>query len=241
MPKNPSNIKLSILMLSIPSRMLNFTSLVNKITSQIGDRDDVEILSLFDNKSLHIYEKRNELMKIARGSHIAWLDDDDDVSDDYIIKITEAIEANPDADVISFNQLCFLDGKEGRIFAKMGNPQEPMMPHPTDTQRYRDTLRMPWHWCVWRRDLAATESFKLKYDRGLDGQSEEDIDWLNRLYPKVKKSIYLEDSWLHRYIWSPTTTESTVGDSDGILDLYSAHDFSRNAFFQGRLSAIIEN
>ena len=100
---------------------------------------------------------------------------------------------------------------------------------------------MPWHWCVWKRDLALTEEFKLKYDLGTNGQSEEDIDWLNRLYPKVKKSVYLENSWLHRYIWSPKTTESTVGDSEGILDLYISHDFSRNAFFQGRLSEMVKN
>jgi glycosyltransferase involved in cell wall biosynthesis len=208
MPKNPDNIKLSILILSIPSRFNIFKPLVDKLMVQIGDRDDVEVLSLFDNKSLHIYEKRNELMRIARGSHIVFLDDDDDVADDYVLKIATAIEENPSADVISFNQICYLAGKEARVFAKMGNPQEPVTPDPKDPTRYKDTLRLPWHWCVWKTSLAMSEIFRSKYAFGTTGQSEEDIDWLNRLYPKVKQSVYLEDDWLHIYKWSPETTES---------------------------------
>jgi len=208
MPKDPKNIKLSILILSIPSRFNIFKPLVDKLMEQIGDRRDVEILSLFDNKSLHIYEKRNELIKIARGSHITFLDDDDDVATDYILKITEAIEKNPKSDVISFNQVCYLDGVKAKVFAKMGNPQEPVVLDPKDPTRYKDTLRLPWHWCVWKTSLAISEKFRPKYAFGTTGQSEEDIDWLNRLYPKVKQSVYLKDDWLHIYRWSPETTES---------------------------------
>ena len=119
MPKNKDDIKLSILILSIPSRFDIVRPLIDKLMDQIGDKEDVEILSLMDNKSLHIYEKRNELMKIARGSHLTWLDDDDDISDNYVSKLTETIENNPDVDVISFNQICYLNGIEARVFAEM--------------------------------------------------------------------------------------------------------------------------
>ena len=210
MPKNPDDIKFSILILSIPSRFDILKPLLNKLMVQIGDREDVEILSLMDNKSLHIYEKRNELMKIARGSHLAWLDDDDDVSDNYVSKITEAIEKNTDADVISFNQLCFLEGREARVFAKMGNPHEPVLPDPSNPQRYKDTLRPPYHWCVWKTSLAVSESFREAYAQGSTGQSMEDIDWLMRLYPKVTQSVYLENDSLHIYRWSPATSESVL-------------------------------
>ena len=208
MPKDPKKIKFSILVLSIPSRFDIFKPLVEKLLKQTGDMEDVEILSLMDNKSLHIYEKRNELVRIARGSHIAFLDDDDDVSNDYIKKIVEAIGDNPQADVISFNQMCYLDGKEARVFAAMGNPQDPVQLDPSNPSKYKDTLRLPWHWCVWKKSLAITEPFRGAYSYGESGQSEEDIDWLNRLYPKVKKDVYLKDEWLHIYRWSPQTTES---------------------------------
>jgi len=153
MPKNKDNIKLSILILSIPSRFDIVRPLIDKLMTQIGDREDVEILSLMDNKSLHIWEKRNELMRIARGTHMTWLDDDDDVADNYVDKLTEAIDVNPNADVISFDQMCYLNGVEAKVFAKMGNPHENVLPDPTGT-RYRDTLRPPYHWCCWKTSLA---------------------------------------------------------------------------------------
>jgi len=208
MPKDPKKIKFSVLVLSIPSRFDIFKPLVEKLLKQTGDMEDVEILSLMDNKSLHIYEKRNELVRIARGSHIAFLDDDDDVSNDYVKKIVEAIGDNPQADVISFNQMCYLEGKEARVFAAMGNPQDPVQLDPSNPSKYKDTLRLPWHWCVWKKSLAISEPFRGAYSYGKSGQSEEDIDWLNRLYPKVKKDVYLKDEWLHIYRWSPQTIES---------------------------------
>jgi hypothetical protein len=210
MPKNPDNIKFSILILSIPNRLDIFKPLLDKLMDQIGEREDVEILSLLDNKSLHIYEKRNELMRVARGSHLAFLDDDDDVSDDYVKKITEAIADNPSADVISFNQVCFLSGKKARVFAKMGNPHESVRIDPLSPNRYKDTLRPPYHWCVWKASLARSEAFKGIYSGGTSGQSMEDIDWLKRLYPKVSTSVYLEKESLHIYRWSPQTTESVL-------------------------------
>jgi len=210
MPKNADNIKLSILILSIPTRFEIFKILVDKLMGQIGDREDVEILSLMDNKSLHIYDKRNQLMKIARGSHLTFLDDDDDVAETYIERLTQSIEENPTADVISFNQFCYLDGKQARVFAKMGNPHEHVLPDPDDPTRFKDTLRPPYHWCVWKSSLATSEEFRGVFSHGSTGQSMEDIDWLNRLYPKVKVSVYLVGEWLHIYRWSPATTESVL-------------------------------
>lgn len=183
--------------------------LIDKLMTQIGDREDVEILSLMDNKSLHIWEKRNELMRIARGTHMTWLDDDDDVADNYVDKLTEAIDVNPNADVISFDQMCYLNGVEAKVFAKMGNPHENVLPDPTGT-RYRDTLRPPYHWCCWKTSLASSEAFRSSFSHGDRGQSTEDIDWLTRLYPKVQESVYLEGHFLHVYRWSNQTTESVL-------------------------------
>jgi hypothetical protein len=209
MPKNKDSIKLSVLILSIPSRFDVVRPLIDKLMTQIGDREDVEILSLMDNKSLHIWEKRNELMRIARGTHMTWLDDDDDVADNYVDKLTEAIEANPNADVISFDQMCYLNGVEAKVFAKMGNPHEDVLPDVTGT-RYRDTLRPPYHWCCWKTSLASSEAFRASFSHGDRGQSTEDIDWLRRLYPKVEESVYLEGQFLHVYRWSNQTTESVL-------------------------------
>jgi len=206
MPKNPEGIKLSILMLSIPSRIEQYLELQNKILEQIGDREDVELICLLDNKSLHIYEKRNELLRTARGKFLTWLDDDDDIARNYIDSITSAIQKNPEADVISFNQKAYLNGESLNVFAKMGNPHEPVRRHISGIG-FTDCKRPPYHWCVWNSNLAKSESFNENYSH--TGQSCEDIDWLRRLYPKVNNEIHL-DEFLHIYRWSSETTESVV-------------------------------
>lgn len=209
MPKDSSKLKLSILILSIPSRLEKYKILQDKLLDQIGDREDVEILCLIDNKSMHIYEKRNELLRSARGSHIVWLDDDDDVADTYIERLTQAIELTPDADVVSFNQDCYLNGVHARVYCKMGNPHQPVTVVADGySTGYADTLRPPYHWCVWKRTLAQSEEFKSAY-HPQTGQSCEDIDWLTRLYPKVEEEVNLED-FLHIYRWSSEETESIV-------------------------------
>tara|TARA_R110000782_G_scaffold102791_5_gene190196 strand:+ start:27915 stop:28541 length:627 start_codon:yes stop_codon:yes gene_type:complete len=208
MPKLKENIKLSILILSIPSRFDIVKPLIEKVLAQIGDREDVEVISLMDNKSLHIWEKRNALMGIARGTHLTWLDDDDDIADNYVDKLTETIETNPNVDVISFNQTCYLNGMEARVFARMGNPHEDVIPEPQHN-RLRDTLRPPYHWCCWKTSLALSEPFRASFSHGDKGQSTEDIDWLKRLYPKVNSDVYL-DNFLHIYRWSLETTESVL-------------------------------
>ena len=209
MPKNKDEIKLSILILSIPSRIHFLKPLMEKLEKQIGDREDVEIISIMDNKSFGISEKRNELMKLARGSHLTWIDDDDDVDDTYVIRLAGTIERNPSVDVISFDQMCYLEGKEARVFAQMGNPHEPVVPDPNDPTRYKDTLRPPYHWCCWKTSLAASESFRNPHNtKGV--QIGEDIDWLSRLYPKVEDSIYLEGEYLHIYRYSANISESLL-------------------------------
>lgn len=58
--------------------------------------DEVEILINNDNGEKTTGEKRNELLDIANGDYIAFVDDDDIVSKDYVKKILQATKTNPD-------------------------------------------------------------------------------------------------------------------------------------------------
>lgn len=204
MPKH--QIKLSVLILSLPNRLDLLEKLTKKLEAQIGEREDVEILSLMDNKSYNVSEKRNALMNLARGTFLTWIDDDDDISDKYINTLLQAIEENPQTDVISFDQQCYLDGIPAKVFAKMGNPHEEVVLDPA-TGQYKDTLRPPYHWCVWRSRLAKSESFRFGV-YVYNSHIGEDRDWLFRLYPKVKHSVYLEGEFLHIYRYDKEISES---------------------------------
>jgi len=207
MPVSASEIKLSILILSIPSRFESLKAAVTHLQEQAdatGQGKSVEILVLLDNKSKSISEKRNDLLQMARGKYIAFLDDDDAVSKDYMSKILSAIDGN-DVDCITFNQWCSLDGEPMDVEFGIGNPHGQLW---RDEDGFLgDIKRPPYHMCVWRREIAVSEAFNPVY--GSNGQSTEDIDWLMRLYPKVQTEYHISDA-LHGYIYNSNTTASLV-------------------------------
>jgi glycosyltransferase involved in cell wall biosynthesis len=207
MPVPASEIKFSILILSIPSRFESLKAAVTHLQEQAdatGQGKSVEILVLLDNKSKSISEKRNDLLQMARGKYIAFLDDDDAVSKDYMSKILKAIDEN-DVDCISFNQWCSLDGEPMDVEFGIGNPHGHLWRD--DEGFLGDIKRPPYHMCLWRREIAITEAFNPVY--GANGQSTEDIDWLMRLYPKIQTEHHIPDA-LHGYIYNSKTTESLV-------------------------------
>ena len=205
MPVPSSDIVVSILILSIPSRTESVTALVKKLEKQLGNRRSVEILVFSDNCSQSISAKRNVLLQAARGRFVCFLDDDDGVSNDYIDQILKAAETHPQTDCISFNQFCSLDGEPMNVEFGIGNPHGQLWR--TEEGLLGDIKRPPYHMCLWRRELAQSEEFQPKY--GANGQSTEDIDWLLRLYPKVQTEHHI-DAPLHLYIYSSQTTASLV-------------------------------
>lgn len=208
MPVPADEIKFSVLILSIPSRIQSLTAAVEQLQAQAdgtGQPQSVEILVLLDNRSKSIAEKRNDLLGIARGKYIAFLDDDDAISKDYMEKILKAIDAHDGVDCITFNQWCSLDGEPMDVEFGIGNPHGQLWRD--DEGFLGDIKRPPYHMCLWRRELAQSEEFRPVY--GANGQSSEDIDWLLRLYPKIQTEHHIPDA-LHGYIYSSQTTTSLV-------------------------------
>ena len=206
MPKQPDDIKLSILILSIPERIEKLKNLYERLSEQITG-DNVEILTLMDNKSFHIYEKRNELLDMARGEYICFVDDDDWIDREFVPSVLSVMDDKPD--VITFKQHCNYNNKPFDVIFSIEHNWDPMDPltYNYGAQRYNDIKRPPFHMCPFRSEISKSERFREKYDEM--GQSCEDADWLLRLYPKVKSEMFI-DATLHHYIYNSDTTESIL-------------------------------
>ena len=206
MPVPADDILISILILSIPSRTESVTALMKKLEGQLGNRRSVEILVLTDNRSQSISEKRNVLLRAARGQFVCFMDDDDGIANDYIDQLLTAVKENPSVDCVSFNQFCSLDGEPMNVEFGIGNPHGQLWR--TQEGMLGDIKRPPYHMCLWRREIAQSEEFRPMY--GANGQSYgEDFDWLVRLYSKVQTEHHI-DSPLHMYVYNSKTTTSLV-------------------------------
>lgn len=181
-------MKLSILTPTIPGRENQVRSLSEKLAEQIGALP-VEHLILSDNRQRSIGAKRQALVDIARGEFISFVDDDDDVSDDYVSSLLDATETG--ADVITFRQLVIYNGQEGEVEFGVNNRDGQFIPGGV-------TKRAPWHICAWKRD---------KVDGCLFGESNygEDIVWCRQARLRIATAIHV-DRVLHTYRHDAATT-----------------------------------
>ena len=100
--------KLSILIPSLEERKKTLEQLKTELANQIGKRN-VEVLSLSDNRQMSIGQKRNMLLTQSTGEYVAFVDDDDMVSPDYIEKVLNALTKNPDCSSLT-GEIVFSDG-----------------------------------------------------------------------------------------------------------------------------------
>jgi hypothetical protein len=200
----PEPILLSILTASIPERSAQLAILTGKIAEQIGDLP-VEHLVFLDNRKRTIGGKRDALLRIARGHFVAYVDDDDTVSPDYVASLVEAIKIaitppgspTDQVDVITFEQFARVDDSHAKIVFGLRQQNQPFVP---DTE----VQRAAWHVCAWRRSVAILSHFP---------ESNYGEDWafaepLNRI---ARASIHL-DKVLHYYRFNSATTAAPYPD-----------------------------
>lgn len=176
------NPLLSILIPTVPERTAELATLLEILTPQT-DGKSVEVLTFGDNRRRSIGLKRQALLDIARGKYVAFCDDDDLVSDDYVATLCEM--AAVDVDVLCFNQLARWNGHESTVeFRVNHDPAGAFNPGGI-------TKRFPWHVCAWRRQVAKQCVFTDK-DWG------EDADWVAQIHGLTRLEAYI-DKTLHFY------------------------------------------
>jgi len=136
--------RLSILMPAMADR--NWVSLADKLHTQAAACKGVEFLLDVDSGKVTSGIKRQRLAESARGDYIAFVDDDDDVSDDYAASLLSRLTYKPD--VVTFDLEQTTNGVPK-------NTQSFGLSH-TEGTRTSDGMQLMQanHLCAWRRDLA---------------------------------------------------------------------------------------
>lgn len=187
--------KLSILTTGIFSRIELLKTLCANIQEQIINNNlegQIEHIILLDNKIQTIGRKRNNLLQASLGQFVAFIDDDDIISNNYVASLIEAINNNPEVDVITFKQRCVVNNDpESMVIFSLKNNNDPYIPG-------HIIMRKPYHMCAWNRNIA------LKCNVPSHSYIE-DSAWLNQLWQHATKEFFI-DKILHTYIYNETVT-----------------------------------
>jgi len=202
-------ILLSILIPTVVGREKQYKHLLNRIMKSGNGFDilsgRVEYIKFCDNKEMTIGEKRERLYQMANGLYSWQIDDDDDISDNAIELILNAIKSNPDVDVISFEEYVNMDGKEYRsnhaaIYSGWEGDGNSIFP---DGFHFH---RTPFFKSVIRTELAKSIPIqKIRFG--------EDHAFANDLHPLIKSEFHISEP-LYRYIHRSSDHNTRYGIKD---------------------------
>lgn len=192
-------VKLSILVPSVHTRWDGFARrLIGDLFAQYealppAEQASVEIIVLTDTKSLLLGDKRNDLVKMAKGQYVVFVDDDDRVEPDYVSTLLAATEHG--ADVITFLVSVSLNGGAPL-------PCRYSMHFKRDENTDTEYQRLPNHICAVKRELAVQTPYPPVF-------CGEDKQYGLDLHPKLQ-SEHAIDRVLYHYDYNVATTETQV-------------------------------
>jgi len=202
---------ISFLIPTMRERCQKFKSLTDKIFIQIEDNnleEEVEVLSIYDNRNIRLCDKRNMLQKLSTGMYFIHLDDDDRVADDYCItivnEIKELIKISSIPDCIMYNQMCEVNGK---FFIVRTNPRSNMALNKCgNVYQMNDGNipvyeRIPWQYHLWNK-----AKFSHIYRTDVDTNAREDQNWLKKIYLEYPQTFHQIDKILHYYYFDANGT-----------------------------------
>lgn len=192
-----SEIRLSILIPSIPQRFDKAIKLYNHLSELAADKH-IEILLLTDNKHRSIGAKREALKNLAQGKYFMFCDDDDE-----FLSLEEIYEATfQDVDVIDFKAECTnADGSTFIVTQQLGNTVE----HNTRDGKYLDCKRPPFTNCAWRKRFRNFQFADVNYS--------EDWSFIERCLAFAETEYFI-DKVLFKYNFSASQTASKTDSND---------------------------
>jgi len=184
---------LSILIPTLPARIDCYSNLIKELNKQITENnliERVQILSLCDTKEISVGEKRNILLTKSNGRYVCFIDDDDLIASDYVVKILNAIQSN--ADVITF---C-----GDYVENNLRTPFSISMVHRGNYNHPNIFYRLPNHLCPVKREIALSCQFT-------DKNFGEDSDYADKINNYLKNEYHIQDK-LYFYMYDSNTSQT---------------------------------
>jgi glycosyltransferase involved in cell wall biosynthesis len=185
---------LSILILTLPTRIDCYSDLIKKLNQQVLQNnliDRVQILTICDSKEISVGEKRNILLNQSCGKYICYIDDDDNIAPNYLIKILNSIDIS-NADVITF---CGDYVENTRI-----TPFSISSVHRSNFNDINMFYRLPNHLCPVKRELALKCMFTNK-------NFGEDSDYSELLNEIIKNEYHINEK-LYFYMYDGNKSQT---------------------------------
>jgi len=215
-------VRWSILIAAIPERYHTAHPLLLSLleTQAVNRMADVELLYLMDNRRRPVGAKRNDLLAIARGEYVSFIDDDDAVASDYVSRILNVIHRTrradgPLPDVICFPQRATLHPHG--ITHECRYSLEYWRNRPPENRRHLEPAHdaankvlsnvlnwtgPPAHTMVWRRALVADIKFP-------EQQFGEDVAWVDAACERAKTELQIKCAdplYFYKFSEEGTTT-----------------------------------
>jgi glycosyltransferase involved in cell wall biosynthesis len=184
---------LSILILTLPTRIDSYARLIKSLNQQVIENNlinRVQILSICDTKEISVGEKRNILLNKSCGRYVCFIDDDDVIAPNYLIKIISALSSN--ADVVTF---CgeYIENSTTTEFSIS-------MIHRGNFNHPNIFYRLPNHLCPVKRQIALSCQFT-------DKNYGEDSDYAERINNHIKNEYHIQDK-LYFYMYDSNTSQT---------------------------------
>ena len=171
---------LSILVPTIPARKKVVQELLEKIERMVDGYNDVQVLCLYDNLSVTTGTKRQKLFDAADGEYIQFIDDDDDIYDEYLDTVYPLL-VNEKPDLITYQFRYTDDAGADRLYV------------------FDDPNERPNHTHLWRKGVI-THPFQ-------DIKTGEDRAWAEVNVPNVVNRVHIPKT-LYHYRYNSKTTEA---------------------------------
>ena len=181
---------------------------MTKLLFQIGNRSDIELIGFFDNKKRSVGHKRNELLRLAQGEYMVFIDDDDDIANDFVSTIMGTLQANPSADCVVYDCITTIDGNiHAQTYSKYSiayeyHQIESVGPNPLNPAA---TIKFQWrgkpaHTMVYKSELAKRHVY-------INQNYGEDVDWVKRACMDIRNEIRI-DKVLYFYNFNSAVSET---------------------------------